>query len=47
MGARDAVYLLENAGLRVSLTGEGKVKRQSIPAGSRIVKGGGITIELN
>lgn len=47
MGARDAVYLLENAGLRVNLTGEGKVKRQSIPAGSRIVKGGGITIELN
>ncbi|MDR1883147.1 MAG: transpeptidase family protein [Prevotella sp.] len=47
MGARDAVYLLENAGLKVNLTGVGKVKQQSVQAGSRIVKGATITIELN
>ncbi len=47
MGARDAIYILENKGLRVNLIGAGKVKNQSIPAGSRIVKGATITIELN
>ncbi len=47
MGARDAVYLLENEGLKVNLIGAGKVKQQSLPAGSRIVKGTTITIELN
>lgn len=47
MGARDAIYLLENAGLRVSLIGSGKVRQQSIPAGSRIIKGATIAIELN
>lgn len=47
MGARDAIYLLENGGLRVNLIGSGKVKQQSVSAGSRIVKGSTITIELN
>ena len=47
MGARDAIYLLENSGLRVNLIGSGKVKQQSIPVGSRIIKGSTITIELN
>jgi cell division protein FtsI (penicillin-binding protein 3) len=47
MGARDAVYLLENAGLRVTLVGAGKVKQQSIPGGSALIKGGTIKIELN
>jgi cell division protein FtsI (penicillin-binding protein 3) len=47
MGARDAVYLLENAGLNVNLNGSGKVRQQSVQAGSRIVKGTTITIELN
>ncbi|MDU1892060.1 MAG: penicillin-binding transpeptidase domain-containing protein [Dysgonomonas sp.] len=46
MGARDAVYLLENAGLKVKLTGAGKVTQQSIPSGSRIVKGSVVTLEL-
>ena len=31
MGAKDAVYLLEKAGLRVNIAGIGKVTRQSIP----------------
>lgn len=47
MGARDAIYLLENAGLKVRLTGAGKVRRQSQGSGTRIVKGSTITIELN
>ena len=38
MGAKDAVYLLETYGLRVKLQGRGKVKRQSLPAGSAITK---------
>jgi cell division protein FtsI (penicillin-binding protein 3) len=36
MGARDAMYVLENIGLSVSLYGKGKVERQSIAAGSPI-----------
>ncbi len=47
MGARDAIYLLENSGLKVNLSGAGKVRKQSIQAGSKITKGAAITIELN
>lgn len=36
MGLRDALYLLENKGLRVKVTGAGKVRRQSIIPGTRI-----------
>jgi len=39
MGARDAVYELESRGLRVSLSGRGKVKSQSIAAGKSIMPG--------
>ena len=39
MGARDAVYLLENCGLHVKLQGRGKVKKQSYPAGKAVLKG--------
>ena len=39
MGAKDAVYLLESRGLRVKLHGRGKVKKQSYPAGKKILKG--------
>ena len=47
MGLRDAVYLLENAGLKVGVVGTGKVVMQSIPAGQAIGKGTYITIRLN
>lgn len=47
MGARDAVFLLENAGLKVNLSGKGIVKNQSIPPGERIKKGQTIKILLN
>ena len=39
MGARDAVYLMESRGIKVTLTGRGKVCRQSLQPGLRAVKG--------
>jgi cell division protein FtsI (penicillin-binding protein 3) len=46
MGAKDAIYLLENAGLRVRLLGRGSVRSQSIMPGSRIRKGEQIVLEM-
>jgi len=46
MGARDALFLLESLGLRVDLKGSGRVVRQSVNGGSRIVKGMRIEIVL-
>ena len=39
MGARDAVYLLENIGVKTKLRGRGKVKSQSIYAGTAVRQG--------
>lgn len=47
MGAKDAVYLLERKGLRVRLNGIGKVRSQSIPGGSRLVRGQTISLTLH
>ena len=47
MGAKDAVYLLERKGLRVRLNGVGKVRSQSIPGGSRLVRGQTISLTLH
>ena len=46
MGAKDAVYLLESLGLRVHLSGMGKVKTQSIPPGNTLIKGKTIQLRL-
>jgi len=46
MGLKDAVYLLENTGLKVEVIGYGKVKEQSIPVGTTLVKGSKVTIKL-
>lgn len=46
MGAKDAVYLLESKGLQVRLTGVGRVRKQSIASGSRLVKGQTIALTL-
>ncbi|MDR1517764.1 MAG: transpeptidase family protein [Dysgonamonadaceae bacterium] len=46
MGARDAVYLLEKSGLKVTLSGMGKVVAQSFQPGSKLVKGTTINISL-
>lgn len=45
-GLRDAVYLLESRGLRVSFHGKGKVKSQSVKPGSVLQKGDPIKLEL-
>ncbi|GAA0523829.1 penicillin-binding protein [Chitinophaga japonensis] len=47
MGLKDALYLLENAGLRVEIRGAGKVSTQSIPGGTKIGKDQKIIIELS
>ncbi|MDR1810455.1 MAG: PASTA domain-containing protein [Prevotella sp.] len=47
MGARDALYLLEKSGLKVELTGAGRVIEQSLTAGTPVVKGAHIKIRLN
>ena len=46
MGLRDALYILENRGLRVKVQGNGMVKRQSLQPGSKAFQGSTIVIEL-
>lgn len=46
MGARDAIYLLERAGLNVQIFGQGKVESQSINPGTRVSEGRKIMIAL-
>lgn len=46
MNARDAVFLLENMGMKVQLSGHGQVAWQSINAGSTPVKGQKIELKL-
>ncbi len=46
MGARDAVFLLENKGLQVRISGRGRVTSQSIEAGKAIKKGDIIQLRL-
>ena len=47
MGLKDAVYWLENRGLKVSATGRGKVVYQSIAQNTDFKKGESIKIQLN
>lgn len=46
MGMADAIYLLENFGLRVNCSGKGSVLSQSIAPGTKIKKGDRISIHL-
>ncbi len=46
-GAKDAVYILENKGLKVLLKGRGKVVYQSLKPGTKINKGMQINLVLN
>ncbi len=46
MGLKDALYLLENVGLKVKIMGSGSVKRQSIQAGIKIKRGDELILEL-
>ncbi len=47
MGARDAIYLLENMGLRVEISGRGTVRGQSPSPGSLLKEGGLIKLEMS
>ena len=47
MGLRDAMYLLESNGLKVGVSGSGKVTSQSVEAGQAINKGTFVSIQLN
>ncbi|RIV27314.1 PASTA domain-containing protein [Fibrisoma montanum] len=44
---RDALFLLENRGLRVAVEGHGKVKDQSLEPGTQLVANTPITLTLN
>lgn len=46
MGAKDAVFLLEQAGLKVSLSGIGRVTHQSVQPGQRVSRGQTILLTL-
>ena len=47
MPGMDAVALLENLGMKVKVTGTGKVKAQSIKPGEVLRKNSRITLELS
>ena len=47
MGLKDAVYMAENKGLKVTVSGRGRVISQSIPPGASFKKGQLITLFLN
>ena len=47
MGLKDALYLLESMGLKVSVKGRGKVMNQSIEAGSALSKEMKVLLELS
>ena len=47
MSGMDALSLLENIGLKVKLTGVGKVKSQSLKKGEKLIKGSTIILKLS
>jgi cell division protein FtsI (penicillin-binding protein 3) len=46
MGLKDVIYLLENMGLKVKASGQGKVLAQSIQVGTALTKGMTVYVEL-
>lgn len=47
MGLKDALFLLENMGVKVSVKGKGKVTSQSIAPGETVAKGTSVVLELS
>ncbi len=47
MGLRDALYVMENSGIRVRFTGRGAVSRQSIPPGTQAGNNQIVYLELH
>lgn len=46
MTLKDAVYMLESYGMHVKVSGRGKVLTQSVPTGTRLIKGQNIMLQL-
>lgn len=46
LGVNDAVYLLENLGLDVKISGQGLVSKQSLPAGTPVAEGNQILLTM-
>ncbi|HOW08226.1 MAG TPA: penicillin-binding protein [Bacteroidales bacterium] len=47
MSLRDAIYLLENSGLKVRFNGRGRVLRQSPEHGARVYEGSVVSLDMN
>ncbi len=47
MGLKDALYVLESAGMKVQISGKGKINNQSVAAGAPVAKGQQIVLYLN
>ena len=47
MGLKDAIFLMESSGLKVKITGKGKVIKQNIAAGTIAKKGDVVELELS
>jgi cell division protein FtsI (penicillin-binding protein 3) len=47
MTLRDAMFLLENSGLKVKFSGKGRVRKQSPEHGARIYYGSTVSLDLN
>jgi cell division protein FtsI (penicillin-binding protein 3) len=47
MGLKDAIYLLENMGVKVSVKGRGKIISQSVSPGTMLAKGITVMLELS
>ena len=47
MGLKDAIYLLENMGLKVAARGRGKITMQSVAPGTSLAKGITVILELS
>ena len=47
MSLRDAIYLIENSGLKVKYSGRGRVLRQSPAHGARVYEGSVVSLDMN
>jgi|CXWL01.1.fsa_nt_gi cell division protein FtsI (penicillin-binding protein 3) len=47
MGLKDALYLLENMGLKIAVRGKGKITMQSVAPGTALTKGITVILELS
>ena len=46
MGAKDAIYAIEQTGMKARINGQGRVVKQSVPPGFAVIQGGTVYMEL-